>query len=227
MRVEWCLSDLKSCICGLSVYLSSACTRGKPISTATTLLWYPFCHIQQLKWVLMWEYKVLLSVSSQFSGDLKPHFYSFSCHGYLWQGSWLEATINSALSSLWQICLQTDDLSDSLMLSRTRLCTHIHVDQLGLTYTQTRRAALTVGWQRNRDQCNLLQHNPKPLSSSICLSPWNRGNVWNQFCIHLRSRQPQQSGSRGDPKCSCVVLSGGQLWLTAWFPPQHLRVPTQ
>lgn len=31
--------------------------------------------------------KVLLSVSSRFSGDPKPSFYSFSCYGYLWQGS--------------------------------------------------------------------------------------------------------------------------------------------
>lgn len=112
------------------------------ISTATTLLWYPFCHIQRLKWVLMWQYKVLLSVSSKFSGDLKPYFYSFSCHGYLRQGSWLEATINSALSSLWQICLQTDDLRDPLCpLSDAdmHVCTHmgLRVDKLGLTHTQS------------------------------------------------------------------------------------------
>lgn len=110
----------------------------KPISAATTLLWYPFCHIQRLKWVLMWQYKVLLSVSSKFSGDLKPYFYSFSCHGYLRQGSWLEGTINSALLSLWQICLQTDDLRDSLNLpshADKRPHAHIHADKLGLMHT--------------------------------------------------------------------------------------------
>lgn len=48
-------------------------------------------------------------------------------------------------------------------LTSTHVCAHIHVDELGLT-----RAHSGIGcWQRNRDQCNLLQHNPKPLSSSI------------------------------------------------------------
>lgn len=47
----------------------------------------PPCHIERLKQVLMWEYMVLLDVSPKFSGDLKPYFYSFSCYGYLWQGS--------------------------------------------------------------------------------------------------------------------------------------------
>lgn len=94
----------------------------KTVSTATTPLWYPLGHIQRLKWVLMWQYKVLLSVSSKFSGDLKPYFYSFSCHGYLQQGSWLEATINSALSSLWQMWLQTDNLRHSRTLTSTH-CT--------------------------------------------------------------------------------------------------------
>lgn len=160
------------CIRGLTVYLSSDCSHRKPISTSTILLWYPFCHIQWLKWVLMWQYKVLLSVSSKFSGDLKPYLYSFSCHGYLQQGSWLEATINSALSILWQICLQTD-LRDSRTCwhTPTDVWTHIHAVKFGLTHTVT----LTVGWQRNRDQCNLLQHSPKPLSSPIYLSIYPSG----------------------------------------------------
>lgn len=139
MSMEDCLSDLTLCVRGLSVYLSSDCSHRKPISAATTLLWYPFCHIQRLKWVLMWQYKVLLSVSSKFSGDLKPYFYSFSCHGYRRQGSWLEATIKSALSSLWQICLQTDDLRDALTCwhTPTNICTHIRADKLGVTHTQS------------------------------------------------------------------------------------------
>lgn len=147
------------------------------------------CHIQQLKWVLMWEYKVLLSVSSKFSGDLQPYFYSFSCHGYLGQGSWLEATINSARSSLWQICLQTDDLRDSLTLTCACLYAHIHVNKLQLKHTEY-RSALILGWQCNRDHCHRLRHYPNSLWSSIWLCPWNRVNVWNQFCIHLRSSQP-------------------------------------
>lgn len=188
-RVEWCSSDLKSCICGLSVYLFSTCSHRKTFFTVTILLWCPLCHIQQLKWVLMWEYKVLLSVSSKFSGDLQPYFYSFSCHGYLGQGSWLEATINSARSSLWQICLQTDDFRDSLTLTCACLYAHIHVNKFQLKHTEY-RTPLIIGWQCNSDHCHLLRHNPNPLWSSICLSPWNRGDVWNQFCLHLRSSQP-------------------------------------
>lgn len=239
MSMEKCSGDLTLCIRGLSVCLSSNSFAQK---TVTTPLWYPLCHIQCLKWALVWQYKVLLSVFSKFSGDLKPYFYSFSCHGYLQQGSWLEATINSVLSSLWQNCLQTDDLQNSQCLhshwhTPTNECTHILYMWINLdwrTHARTQQC-----WQRNRDQCNLLQHKPKPLSSSICLSHWNRRNVWNQFCIQLRSSQPQQSGSRGDPESACMVLSGRLLWLIACFPLKwqngktvcltmvHLSVQTQ
>lgn len=68
-----------------------------------------------------------------------------------------------------------------------------------------RRAALTTEWQWSRDQYKHLQHNP--LSSSIWLSPWSRRSIWHQFCIRLRSSQPQQSCSRGDPGSSCVASS--------------------
>lgn len=132
MSVEYRWSNLTLCFHGLSVYL---CLDRSP--SCVTTLWYPFCHIQRLKRILMWQYQVLLSGSSEFSGDLKPYFCSFSCHGYRRQGSWLDATINSALSSLWQICLQTEDLRGSLMLTRTRLLTHIRTNELRVMHTRT------------------------------------------------------------------------------------------
>lgn len=172
------------------------------------------CHIQHLKWVLRCQYKVLLCFSSKFSGDLKPYIYSFSCYGYLWHGSWLDTTINSALSSLWHICLQTDDLRDSLV--PTRPWTHIHVDKLGLTQGHTHTM---LHWPQDDGaiqisvmSLNAIQSHCHQVSS-ICPFPWNRWNVWNQFCIHLSNRQPQQTDSRGDPKCSCLVHRGVQLWL--------------
>lgn len=77
-----------------------------------------------------------LCVSSKFSGDLKPYFYSFCCHGYLRQGSWLEATINSALSSIWQICFQTDNLRRSLSLTCQHVPTMLYTHLCMQTHTQ-------------------------------------------------------------------------------------------
>lgn len=203
MRTEKPLGDVTSCIDGLSVYLTwdswkTLCVSVFTHRSTAALLWYVSCHSQCFEWVLVWQYKVLLSVSSKFSGDVKPYFYFFSCHGYIQQGRWLEATLNSVLSSLWQICLQTEE---------------------DLQYeSHTHTLVLTGGWQQNRDQCNLLQHNPKSLSSSICLSQWNSPNVWNHFCIQLRSSQPQQSGSRRDPESFCMLLSGRLSCFIARFP---------
>lgn len=60
---------------------------------------------------------------------------------------------------------------ETLVLTCSRLCTHICADKPGLTCTCT-QAALTLGRQCSRDQCNLLQLNPKPVSSSICPGSW-------------------------------------------------------
>lgn len=81
------------------------------------------------------EYTVLLDVSPKFSGDLKPYFYSFSCYGYLWRGSWLEATINSVPSSLWQTRLW-------LMKSVRTSYDHTRVDELVCTYAQMQSSTL-------------------------------------------------------------------------------------
>lgn len=123
--------------------------------------------------------KVLLSVSSKFSGDLKPSFYSFSCYGYLQQGSWLEAAINSVLWSLWQNCQRTDDLKANDVCRQT----YRWIDARTHTFTHT---CSGVGcYDDRRTEMNVISFSTiqKPVSSSIYLRQQGRRNVWNQFCI--------------------------------------------
>lgn len=93
------LRHLKLCIWGLWAFtfvkLIHAEKKGKK-QFMLQLLHFDIHSVALRHWnePLGGEYTVLLDVSLKFSGDLKPYFYSFSCYGYLWRGSWLEATIN-------------------------------------------------------------------------------------------------------------------------------------
>lgn len=117
-----------------------------------------------MKRVLTWQYKVLLSFSSKFSGDLNSYF--FSCHGYLWWIGWFDATLNSAFQFFWDICLQ----SWETFFMHLPAHTHMQINMDWHVHTHT--AALTVGRQYSWDQRNLLQHKPKPVSPPICPGSW-------------------------------------------------------
>lgn len=118
----------------MSIYLSLAHSSRK--KRKKLFVWQPahfdIHSVALRRWnkPLCGEYTVLLDVSPKFSGDLKPYFYSFSCYGYLWRGSWLEATINSVPSSLWQTCLW---LMMSVRTSHDYTC----VDEIACVYAQT------------------------------------------------------------------------------------------
>lgn len=184
--------------------------KNKTVCAATAALWYPLCRTDALKWALVW-----------------------GIHGpprRLSQILWRPQALLLLFQLLWiplarQLIGGNNKLGSLQPLANTSLADEERED---LTWSHVWGWISCACMHRHRcsaadcfrgdsgtNACVISPRGGSPATVNLLLSWGATENAWNQFCVCLKSSQPQQFENRGDlwwPLCVYIFPCRGIEW---------------